>query len=119
MAGHNQLGKAGEDYACRYLAEQGYTIMERNWRHQHKEIDIIASKDGLVVFFEVKTRRTDYFGSPAEAVNILKEQLLIDAAEEYIIRNNVENEIRFDVLSLLEKAGGGFRVEHIQEAFIP
>ena len=62
MAEHNDLGKEGEDEAVRYLTEKGYCILHRNWRRGRNELDIIATKDGQLVFVEVKTRRNETYG---------------------------------------------------------
>ena len=68
MAKHNILGKDGEDAAVDYLVAHGYTLHERDWRVGHMDLDIIAEKDGEIVFVEVKTRQTDDYGSPEDAV---------------------------------------------------
>ena len=70
MAAHNELGKWGEDCAVDYLQRKGYTIVERDWKSGHRDIDIIAAdEDGTLVFVEVKTRRNRLFGNPEEAVD--------------------------------------------------
>ena len=73
MAAHNELGKWGEDTAADYLQRNGYTIIERDWKSGHRDLDIIAQdEDGTVVFVEVKTRRNRLFGDPEEAVDYRK-----------------------------------------------
>ena len=64
MAAHNELGKWGEDLAAAYLEQKGYTIMERDWKSGRRDIDIIARDGNIVVFVEVKTRRSSVFGEP-------------------------------------------------------
>ena len=69
MAAHNELGKWGEDLASDYLEQKGYTIMERDWKSGRRDIDIIARDGNIVVFVEVKTRRSSVFGEPEEAID--------------------------------------------------
>ncbi|MBC5775801.1 YraN family protein [Pontibacter sp. KCTC 32443] len=97
---HIHTGQTGERMAQLYLQEQGYTILEKNYRYKRAEIDIIARKDALLVFVEVKTRASDTFGFPEAAVNSRKEKLVVDAAEEFILANGWEQEIRFDIISV-------------------
>jgi putative endonuclease len=94
MAQHNELGKLGEEIAVRYLLEQGYKILERNWRNQHKEIDIIAMDGEELVIVEVKARMNDDFGEPYMSVtrptlvDILRKLLYLQKQDgcEYAIR---------------------------------
>ena len=117
MAEHNRLGKEGEMQAVEYLAENGYTIRETNWRFRRDELDIIAEKNGTLVIVEVKTRRNDTFGRPEDAINEAKIRRILAATEEYLIRNDLDCPIRFDVISLIGEKFP-FRIEHIEEAFI-
>jgi putative endonuclease len=119
MATHNELGKRGEQIAQQYLQNKGYRILDRNWRFDRKEIDIIAMKDEQLVFVEVKTRSTGYFGKPAESVTDEKQKYLIDAAEEYILSNDYNYESRFDVISVVLKKGVEPEIEHFEWAFTP
>ena len=116
MAKHNELGKKGEELACNLLQETGYFILEKGWRSGQKEIDIIAKHGKLICIVEVKTRETDYHGSPVDAVNISKQKKLIDAAEKYLEQNNLNNELRFDVISIISPYNNPI-VEHIEDAF--
>ena len=91
-------GKAGEDLVCAYLKKQGYEILERNFRTQVGEIDIIAADDGCLVFIEVKTRRNDAYGVPSEAVDYRKQQTISRVASQYIQKYLYFDMImRFDV----------------------
>ena len=81
MAKHNTLGKNGELLALNFLTSNGYTILEKNYRYLKAEIDLIAFKENQLIFVEVKTRSTDYFGEPAEAVTRKKQRLMADAAD--------------------------------------
>ena len=100
MAQHNLTGNTGEALAVKYLSEQGYKIMHQNWRHSHWEVDIIAEKDGILHFIEVKTRLTKKFGHPEDGVDKKKIQNLINAAEEYLYQNPKWIRIQFNILSI-------------------
>ena len=80
MAQHNETGIRGEQLAREFLLKKNYQILETNWRHEKEEVDIIAMDERELVIVEVKTRSTDYFGNPEEAVSEAKEQRLIAAA---------------------------------------
>ena len=92
--------------------------MEKNWRFKHKEIDIIAQKDGKIVFIEVKTRSSTYFAPASDAVTLKKQRLLIDAANQYLIQNQIDLESRFDVVTVIIR-NGKEDVEIIENAFYP
>ena len=98
MAQHNKTGNLGEAMAADHLTSKGFTVLHQNWRHSHWEVDIIASKDNILHFIEVKTRLTKKFGHPEEAVDKKKLQNLIKAAEEYLFRQPQWKRIQFDIL---------------------
>ncbi len=100
MAQHNHTGNTGEAMAAEYLSSKGYHIMHQNWRHSHWEVDIIAEKDGILHFMEVKTRRTKKYGHPEEAVSNKKIQNLINAAEEYLYHHPKWKRIQFNILAI-------------------
>lgn len=100
MAEHNLTGNTGEALAAKYLAEKSYNILHQNWRHSHWEVDIIAEKDGILHFVEVKTKRTKKFGHPEENVDRKKIQNLINASEEYLYQYPQWKRIQFDILSI-------------------
>lgn len=100
MAHHNTTGSTGEAMAIRHLTEKGFCILHQNWRHSHWEVDIIAAKENLLHFIEVKTRRTKKFGHPEDAVSKKKIQNLINAAEEYLYQFPQWKRIQFDILSI-------------------
>lgn len=100
MAQHNLTGNKGEALAVQYLSGKGYAIMHKNWRHSHWEVDIIAEKDGILHFMEVKTRRTKKYGNPEDAVSNKKIQNLINAAEEYLYQQPQWKRVQFDILSI-------------------
>lgn len=117
MAQHNELGKIGEDEACYYLIERDIHILERNWRGQECEVDIIAEDYGMIIFIEVKTRSTTNYEMPEDAVDARRMYRLSRAAEEYLFRNRLErNPFRFDIIAL-DGAAPPFRIRHIVDAF--
>lgn len=99
-------GKAGEDAACTYLRTCGYTILIRNYRGMYGEIDIIAQRDNILSFIEVKTRADTRYGMPYEAVTAWKARHMKYAAEEYILKTRKNNfPCKFAVISLFLKNG--------------
>ena len=99
MASHNELGKEDETIAQQFLQKKGFKILNCNWRHLRYEVDIIALDKDFLVFVEVKTRSTFKFGFPDEAVDYQKEKMLIEAAEIYLEKKDLYNEVRFDIIS--------------------
>ena len=118
MAQHNELGKEGEQVAANFMAEKGYEILEQNWRYNHKEIDLIAKKDDLLIIAEIKTRSTEEWEHPQEAITNAKIRFLVDATEAYIMEMDIDLEVRFDVISVIPERGT-WKIEHIEEAFYP
>ncbi|MEQ3691421.1 MAG: YraN family protein [Flavobacterium sp.] len=116
MAEHNELGKLGEELALEFLRNEGYTILETNWVFQKAEIDIIAQKDNILAVVEVKTRSSIDFGLPQDFVKPKKMQLLVKAANEFVVQNNLDVNVRFDIIAL-HKESENFNIEHIEEAF--
>lgn len=113
-----QVGKDGEDKACEYLVQNSYNIIERNFRCRSGEIDIIANKDDLILFVEVKTRQGISYGFPAEAVNEKKRHRLILSARYFLAgRSRYANyKYRMDVIEVFVK-GSSFCIHHIENAF--
>jgi putative endonuclease len=110
------LGREGEDRAARFLVDQGYRILERNYRTRNGEIDLIALHNGEVVFVEVKTRTSDAFGAPELAVTPQKQRKMIKAALGYIKYKKLHQvPCRFDVVAISPATERG--VELIQNAF--
>ena len=101
MTDRIKTGAKGEQIATDYLKNKGYTILERNWRSNRKEIDIIAEYQNLIVFVEVKTRKSDYYGYPEESVTPIKQEHILQAAEDYILLHDVHKEIRYDIISVI------------------
>ena len=117
MAQHNELGKKGEQLAIDYLLENGYTIVEKNYRFQKAEVDIIAQKENVLAVVEVKTRSTDYFGNPQDFVNPKKIKLLVSAIDNYVVEKDLDVEIRFDIIAII-KQKSDFKIEHLKDAFL-
>lgn len=118
MAQHNELGKKGEDTAADYLRQIGYIIVEQNWFFDKYEVDIIARDGEFIVFVEVKTRTSAQWGNPEEAISKGKIKRLVEAADFYLIDNDIDNPSRFDVLALIWD-GKRFEIEHFEDAFLP
>lgn len=118
MAEHNILGKKGEELAALFLEKLGYQIIAVNWHEKKFEIDIIAQDQNQLVFVEVKTRATDYFGSPVEAVTPAKQKHLVEGANYYLETNEIDLDCRFDVVSII-KNNIEQKVELIKDAFYP
>jgi putative endonuclease len=100
MASHNQTGLTGEGMAVKHLIEKQFDILHQNWRYARWEVDIIASKEGILHFIEVKTRRTKNFGNPEDSVSKKKIENLVNAAEEYLYQNPQWKRIQFNILSI-------------------
>ncbi len=101
MAAHNELGKWGEEQAATWLKQQGYSIIARNWRHKHHEIDIIAHDGKKLHFIEVKVRRSTNMGYPEESVTKKKFNYLKKAADEYLYLHPEHKWIQYDILSIV------------------
>ena len=113
---NNELGAWGEEQAANYLIHKGYTIIERDWKSGHRDIDIIATDGEVVVFVEVKARRNRVFGEPEDAVDYMKMQNLRAAINHYIKYKNVRQEIRFDVITVVGTPyGGEAEITHIED----
>ena len=117
MASHNELGKIGEEIAAQYLMKNGYKILCRNFYFDKAEIDIIAQKEEeTVVIVEVKTRNSNFFGDPQSFVTPAKIKNLVKAANEYIISNELNVEVRFDIIAILKNQKEE-SLEHFENAF--
>lgn len=117
MADHNDFGKIAEDLAVDFLVRNQYKILARNFRYLKAEVDIIAEFDNQIIIVEVKARNTDTFLEPQEAVNKKKIRLLISAASYYLEENNIEKEVRFDIISVLPNKKKTLEIHHITDAF--
>lgn len=107
------LGKVGEDKAVSYLKKQGFKIMERNYKNAFGEIDIIAKDGEYTVFIEVKTRTSDAFGYPSEAVDFRKRQKYGRIAQAYLnTKGLTDAACRFDVVEIEDG-----KTNHVKDAF--
>jgi putative endonuclease len=107
------LGASGEEAVAAWYVERGYRVIDRNWRCRTGELDLVLRKGGLVVFCEVKTRSSDAFGLPAEAVNHRKQQRIRALAARWLDESpSSAAEIRFDVACVLAD-----EIEVIEAAF--
>ena len=111
-------GAAGEREACSYLERQGYTILGRNFRIRHGEIDIIARRDGVTVFVEVKQRVGRSHGEGHEAVGPEKRRRIVQAARVWAAQRGLSDAAsRFDVISIARSGDGRPLIRHDQGAF--
>lgn len=113
-----KLGERGEALAWNFLRKRGYAILEKNYRIRLGEIDIIAQKEGAIVFIEVKTRRNHAFGSPEEAIDHRKRLKLARVSQAYLQTKKWEEKpARFDILSLTWDGVGEPEFSLIEDAF--
>lgn len=118
MAEHNDFGKIGEEKAYRFLLKKKYKVRARNWQYKKSELDIVAEKNDKLIVIEVKTRSSEFFESPKEAVTLKKQRQIILGANAYIEEFNIDMECQFDVVSVVI-LDGKVDIEHIQDAFMP
>jgi putative endonuclease len=111
-------GAESESMAAEFLEKRGYRILERNWYNQHCEIDIIAIKDNIIAIVEVRSLSNIYFQEPYQSVNKNKQRLIILATNAYIRMHNIQEEVRFDIISII-RGKNGAQIEHIESAFYP
>lgn len=117
MAEHNVLGKQGEDKAVEFLKNRNYVIVNRNWHSSHKELDIIAIKDGWLIVVEVRTRSSNYLEAPQDTVDKRKMRRIISAANHYVCKNKIDLPVRFDIISVV-KNDEKWEIEHFKDAFM-
>jgi putative endonuclease len=119
MAVHLELGRKGESLAKTHLENAGYEILDENWTHGKAEVDLIAYKDKVIIFAEVKTRTGNAFGEPEDFVDARKQKLLVSAADEYIYLMDHKGDVRFDIISILFDKQANYTLKHIEDAFWP
>lgn len=112
------LGARGEDLAVKYLKKKGYKVIERNYRCQWGEIDLVAREGDTLVFVEIKSRSSSGFGLPQDAVGRFKQEKLIQVAQAYMAEHRLQETIpaRFDVVAVQLTASGP-NIELIKDAF--
>ena len=119
MAVHLELGRRGESLAKTHLEDAGYEILDENWTYGKAEVDLIAYKDKVIIFAEVKTRTGNGFGEPEDFVDARKQKLLVSAADEYIYLMDHQGDVRFDIISILFDKQANYTLKHIEDAFWP
>lgn len=118
MRAKDAVGAYGERVAARHLQEAGLVVLARNWRCRDGEIDIVARDGDTLVFCEVKTRRSDAYGTPAESLVAAKVARLRRLAGRWIAASGVHSPaVRFDVVSVRPQRSGRARIEHLRGAF--
>ena len=118
MAQHNETGKKGEEAARAMLIKKGYKILHTNWVIGKLELDIVAIHENTLIVVEVKTRDKLDFGSPSDMVSNAKIRNIVNATHEYILKFDINMDVRFDVVSVV-KNGENYIPEHIEDAFYP
>ncbi|MCG8697703.1 MAG: YraN family protein [Bacteroidales bacterium] len=116
MAEHNQLGTEGEKLAMEFLVHEGYHILATNWRYKHKEIDIVAKHNETLIVVEVKTRNRYDDSEFDDLITSSKQKFIVEAAEYYLEKHNLDNELRYDVI-IVEINNNKHHINHIEEAF--
>lgn len=119
MAIHLDLGRKGESLAKAYMEKLGHEILEENWTYGKAEVDLITYINRTIVFIEVKSRSGVAYGLPEDFVDHRKQQLLSNAADQYILLMNHEGDVRFDIISILFDRQGNSIIKHIEDAFWP
>lgn len=113
---NQEIGKLGEDIAVNYLKQKGYKILDRNFECRQGEIDIIATDKNEIVFIEVKTRTSNKYGTPSEAVNKIKQKHMLQTIKYYLYIRNLSDEfVRIDVIEVYIK-DNVYKVNHIKKA---
>ena len=108
-----EKGRQGEELVHQYLIEKGYMILDRNFRYQHREIDIIALKNDILVFVEVKVRNSDEYGQGLESITARKKRNIVSVARYYVERKGLQDHnVRFDVASV-----DGSNLDYVESAF--
>jgi len=118
MSTSREKGIKAEEIAVNYLQNQGFEILETNWFNHHHELDIIARKDDMLVVVEVKSLASNFIKEPYEAINRNKQRMIISATNAYIRSHNINDEVRFDVISILVKNDEP-QIDYIENAFYP
>jgi putative endonuclease len=116
MISSHELGKQGEQQAVDFLRKKGYSILDVNWRYQHKEIDIVAEYGNELHIVEVKTRTSAVWQAIDEIVGATKQRNMLVAADAYVQQNNINKSIVFDIVYILQ-TGEKMHIELIQDAF--
>ncbi len=113
-----ELGIIGEDIACHYLIKKGYHILQRNMKNRIGEIDVVAQKDDLIIFVEVKTRQSLDYGLPLEAINAKKQHKIRNAAISYLKYKGLLDKVnvRFDCISIISQYDS-YKIDYLENIF--
>ncbi|NNK71598.1 MAG: DUF91 domain-containing protein [Flavobacteriaceae bacterium] len=111
-----KFGEKGELLAVDHLLDKGYEILERNYRFQKAEVDILARMKNTLAVIEVKARSSTSFGEPQDFVKPKQIKNLVKAVDQYIMENDLDVEVRFDIIAIIKTAEGS-RLEHLKDAF--
>lgn len=112
------FGRSGEDYALDYLEKKGMSLLARNVRSSHGEIDLIVKDGCIIVFVEVKARRNRRYGEPIEAVTIYKQQHIKYTARMFLYNHHLtEASIRYDVVEVMMIPDRTIQIRHVKDAF--
>lgn len=114
---HLDLGRSGERAAADFLARRGYEVVGAGFAARRGEIDLLCRHGDTLVVVEVKTRTSEAFGTPAEAVGTRKRRALMAAAAEYRVLAGWRGPIRFAIVGLVGDAENGFRAELVEDPF--
>lgn len=120
MKSYNKdIGSYTENIAATYLLNNGYSILDRNYRNKFGEIDIICQKDNIIIFVEIKSRYTNSFGNPLESVSCHKQKKIILLSKFYILYKKLSDfNIRYDVIEIyLNHLNNTYEVNHLEDAF--
>lgn len=117
MAEHNESGKLAEQLAADWLVGKGYELLDKNYRFQHAEIDLVMKYKGMVIFIEVKFRSGTGFGYAEEFVDGVKKKLVVKAADYYVYEKDWHNDIRFDIVGVYKDRAGNFNFKQFEDAF--
>ena len=117
MAAHNEFGKAGEQMASEWLEQQGFQLIFRNWKHGRYELDIIASRDEILHFIEVKSRHGDLFGKPEDWVGFKKACHFMSAGVAFQQKYPVWQQVQYDILSILLSPDGKREIFFIEDVY--
>jgi putative endonuclease len=118
MACNSERGREGEQLAVDWLVSKGFTILHRNWRYRQFEIDIVAMKNGMPHFVEVKYRSSQQYGYPESSVRSRKKTSIFHAVNEFMFRHPVYRDFRVDILSIYEKKQGGAEFFFIEDIYL-
>lgn len=118
MLSHREIGTTAEEIAQQHILKLGYRILDTNWQYGHLELDIVALENDQLVVVEVKSRNGIRYEHPSEAITNTKIKRIVDAAEAYIFKKDLNLDTRFDVITIIF-FGERFELEHFKDAFYP